>query len=333
MPAEYKILREKDYADSFGDTDAFALDVLVGLSETRKRIPSKYHYDETGSNLFREITFLPEYYLTDCEIDILANQTEKIIEIVKDEPFNLIELGAGFGRKTKILLEHFINANLDFQYVPIDISEAAMKGLVESMNESFPSLEVNGLVSDYFIGMKWLNERFGRRNLVTFLGSSIGNFTYADARFFLRNAWNCLNNNDIFLIGFDLKKDIELLLSAYNDPKGVTSRFNLNVLSRINNELGGQFDKSRFRHFGTYDVISGAMESYLVSLENQEVPINLIGRSFHFDEWEPIHTEYSYKYLLSDIHKLATDTGFSETINLFDSKKYFCDAIWLVNKA
>ncbi len=333
MPANYKILQEKDYAESFGPTHAFALDILVGLSDKPKRIPSKYLYDENGSELFSEITFVPEYYLTDCEIDILSNQADKIIDTVKDEPFNLIELGAGFGRKTKILLEKFSEAKLDFQYVPIDISESAMIGLRDSMNESFPDIEVNGLVSDYFVGMKWFNERFTSRNLVTFLGSSIGNFNFAEARFFLRNVWTCLNRNDLFLIGFDLKKDIELLLSAYNDPQGITSRFNLNVLDRINKELGGQFDKSRFRHFGTYDVFSGAMESYLVSLESQEVPINQIGRSFHFDEWEPIHTEYSYKYLLSDIRELASDTGFSEVVNLFDSKKYFCDSIWRVNKS
>lgn len=332
MPAVYKVIHETDYAESFDDTHAFALDVLVGLSETRKVLPSKYLYDETGSKLFRDITFLPEYYPTNCEIEVLSNQTDKIIETLQGQEFNLIELGAGFGRKTKILLESFVKAGLKFQYVPIDISETAMKELIDSLQEAFPQLNVNGLVSDYFSGIKWLNERYDCLNMVTFLGSGIGNFSHAEARFFLRNVWSSLDHNDIMLIGFDLKKDIELLLWAYNDKQGVTSRFNLNVLERINRELGGHFDLNKFRHYGTYDVFLGAMQSYLVSLEEQDVFIDIIGRSFHFDAWEPIHTEYSYKYLMSDIKTLAHETGYKILTNLFDSKKFFCDSIWKIDK-
>jgi uncharacterized SAM-dependent methyltransferase len=134
------------------------------------------------------------------------------------------------------------------------------------------------------------------------------------------------------LIGFDLKKDIDLLLRAYNDTGGVTRAFNLNLLTRINRELGGDFDVSKFRHFGTYDVFSGAMESYLVSMEEQSVFVRQIGRSFAFEAWEPIHTEYSYKYLISDIEKLATETGFQVLEHLFDSKRYFADSLWRVHK-
>ena len=332
MPPSYKILHETDYADSFDETDAFALDVLVGLSAPRKSIPSKYFYDAKGSELFRQITDLPEYYPTKCELEIIERHRDAIARYVDYEPVNLVELGAGFGKKTTSLLEHFTASHLDFQYVPIDISESAMHELVQSLNGDFPELEVNGLVTDYFNGLKWLNNRHRRKNLVLFMGSSIGNFTHAENCVFLRNVWNCLNHDDVLLIGFDLKKDIDLLLRAYNDSQGVTRDFNLNLLHRINRELGGNFDVCKFRHFGTYDVISGGMESYLVSLEKQSVFIERIGRWFAFEPWEPIHTEYSYKYLVSDIEQLAGETGFEIYEHFFDSRRYFADSIWRVYK-
>ena len=330
--ATYKVIEATDYADTFDETHAFAVDILVGLSEMRKSIPSKYLYDARGSNLFRQITHLDEYYPTACEIEILKKYAGEIGEFIGDEPFNLVELGAGFGRKTQAVIKRFREAGLNLRYVPIDISESAMAGLIDSLRDQFPGLNAHGLVSDYFAGLKWLNNRFEERNFVLFLGSSVGNFTHAQARVFLRNAWNCLNHDDIMLVGFDLKKDIELLLRAYNDSHGVTREFNLNVLRRINNELGGNFDLNKFRHFGTYDVFSGAMESYLVSLEKQSVYIDRIGRSFDFQAWEPIHTEYSYKYLISDIELLAEETGFKVAHHFFDSRKFFTDSVWKVVK-
>lgn len=332
MSASYKVIDERDYADSFDERHAFALDVLVGLSETRKRLPSKYLYDSRGSELFRRISRQPAYYLTDCELGILNARAKEIGEYAGGARFNLVELGAGFGHKTETLIEQFISMGLDFQYVPIDISESAMKGLVDSLSKKFPQLTVEGLITDYFNGLKWLNNRYDCLNFVLFLGSSIGNFTAAEARFFLRNMWNCLDHNDLVLIGMDLKKDIELLLNAYNDAAGVTAEFNLNILHRINRELGGKFDLSTFRHYGTYDVFSGGMESYIVSLKSQSVTIEMIGRSFSFEPWEPIHTEYSYKYLVSDIERLASNTGFVVLKHIFDVQKYFTDSIWRVEK-
>jgi L-histidine N-alpha-methyltransferase len=332
MQPQYKILHDTDFADSFKEIDQFALDVLVGLSSPKKKLSSKYFYDVRGSELFREITMLPEYYLTDCEMEILERSRDTLARYVDYGPFNLVELGAGFSQKTTMLLDFFQSLKLDFQYVPIDISESAMHDLVRSLNGRYPDMMVNGLVTDYFNGLKWLNNRHKRKNLVLFLGSSIGNFTHAEATVFMRNMWSCLNHDDVVLIGFDLKKDIDLLLRAYNDSRGVTRDFNLNLLHRINRELGGNFDVSKFRHFGTYDVFSGAMESYLVSLEKQSVFIEMIGRSFSFDAWEPIHTEYSYKYLISDIEQLASETGFQIYEHLFDSKQFFTDSIWRVYK-
>ncbi|HEX9655597.1 MAG TPA: L-histidine N(alpha)-methyltransferase [Bacteroidota bacterium] len=328
----YKVLHDSDTQDSFGRRDAFALDVLNGLSAIPKSLLSKYFYDGIGSRLFQRITELEEYYPTRSELEILQNNKEEIARYVDYAPINLVELGAGFSQKTTTLLKHFMDSGVDFRYVPIDISESAMKSLVETLGRHLPTLEVNGIIADYFTGMKWLNNRSGRKNLVMFLGSSIGNFSNGDVGTFLRSVWSCLKHDDLMLIGFDLKKGIDMLIRAYNDKEGVTRDFNLNLLNRINRELGGQFDLSTFRHFGTYNVFSGAMESYLISLKKQTVFIEQIGRTFDFEPWEPIHTEFSQKYLVSDIDGMAKANGFEVFEHFFDSKYYFADSMWRVHK-
>ena len=312
--------------------EAFARDVLIGLSSNPKRISSKYFYDTEGSRLFQKITDLPEYYLTRCEFEIFEYHKEAIAEILHEESFNLVELGPGDARKTRILLKYFLEEGLDFEYIPIDISESALEGLTASMGVEFPELRVHGLVSEYFNALNWLKNLNHRRNVVLFLGSSIGNFNRDSSRIFLQSLWNCLNPGDYALIGFDLKKDIELLLKAYNDSRGTTREFNLNLLRRINRELCGNFEIDRFRHFASYNVFSGAMESYLVSKEIQTIMVQDIGQSFSFDPWEPIHTEYSYKYLESDIVKLAEDTGFAPVEQFYDPAKFFTDVLWRVEK-
>jgi dimethylhistidine N-methyltransferase len=311
---------------------AFASDVLVGLSQSPKRLSSCYFYDERGSHLFRKIMDLPEYYLTACEFDILETQTDDFSSIIGGESFNLVELGAGDGRKTSILLDHFLKKNFAFEYIPIDISEASMQTLTELIDIKFPSLTCKGIVAEYFDGIKWLNLMNSQRNMVLFLGSNLGNFDKAHARAFLHNLWNALNDGDIAVIGFDLKKDIDLMLKAYNDSEGITAEFNLNLLRRINQELGGNFDLNKFQFHSSYDVFTGAMESYLVSREKQIVVVKKISQSFSFEAWEPIHTEYSYKYLETDIRELADETGFKIEKQLYDSKKYFVDSIWRVEK-
>ncbi len=332
MSATYHVLTRKDLHPAGQHKQNFSTDILIGLSQMPKQLSSRYFYDDRGSQLFQKIMELPEYYLTSCELNIFSEQKEKISLEVSGEPFNLIEFGAGDGRKTNILLSHFLENNFEFQYIPIDISEAAMSALIKVMNREFPELKTEGIVAEYFDGLRWLNNTVYRKNLILFLGSNIGNFDKAHSRAFLHNLWNILNNGDIVIIGFDLKKDIDLMLKAYNDSKGVTAEFNLNLLRRINRELGGHFDLEKFRFYAGYDVFTGAIESYLVSLEQQEVFIEKIGQSFVFDAWEPIHAEYSYKYLESDIEELAASTGFLMKKQLYDSKNYFVDSVWSVNK-
>ena len=334
MPTVYKVLRPDDLDDQASQRETFALDVLMGLSSSPKQLSSKYFYDETGSRLFNRITRLKEYYLTGCEHEILAARGGDLAAVFEGAPFNLVELGPGEGQKTQTLLQSFLSRSLRFRYLPIDISRSALESLAESLGREFPKLAIEGLVADYFTGLKWLSrQKEKNRTCVLFLGSNIGNFNHAEARAFLRSLWNALNDGDLVLIGFDLKKDIDIMLEAYNDAQGVTREFNLNLLHRINRELGGDFDVDRYRFFATYDVFGGSINSYLVSLAEQTVYVEAVGQRFRFRPWEPIRTEYSYKYLESDIKSLAAETGFRVEMQLYDAKRYFADSLWRVVKA
>lgn len=327
----YRVLAPKEVRS---DDRELAYEVLVGLSEHPKRLPSRLFYDDEGSRLFQRIMALGEYYLTDCEREILEAHKGDLADAVAAEAVNVVDLGAGDGEKTFILLDHLAKRSIEHCYVPIDISEGAMRTLVERATTRLPLLDVEGIIAEYSDGLEALAQaESGRRNLVLFLGSNIGNFDRARSRAFLRRLWNALNPGDLLLIGFDLKKDIDLLLRAYNDREGVTAAFNLNLLTRLNRALGAQFDTEKFRHFGTYDVFSGAMQSYLVSLERQLIEISQLSLAFQFEPWEPIHTEYSYKYLRSDVTTLAKDTGFSIQAEFLDDKRWFLDSLWRVEKA
>lgn len=332
MAGRYKRLDGSELNDQQAPAHQFALDVLFGLSAAPKHLPSKYFYDDRGSELFTKITSLPEYYPTGCEQEIFDRHAADLARIMSDGPFDFIELGPGDGHKTQVLLQAFQAASCEFRYVPIDISEAAVRGLVDTLSSRFPKIEVEGLVSEYLTGIQWLGRLRDRMTLVLFAGSNIGNFSRAEAHVFLRTLWNGMHDGDRLLVGFDLKKDIELMLRAYNDSQGVTREFNLNLLRRINRELGGHFDLDRFRFYSTYEVLEGSMNSYLVSLDRQDVFIEAIGQVFRFEAWEPIQTEYSYKYLESNIDALARTTGFEITHRFYDSRRFFTNSLWRVRK-
>lgn len=331
MPFHYKVLQPHDLNVSKSHQQ-FALDVLLGLSQSPKSLPSRYLYDAEGDRIFQRIMELPEYYLTQCEFEIFQTHKDRIADLIGNDRLNLVELGAGNGQKTEVLLEHFLKRGLDFRYVPIDISETAVQGLVGGLHQYSPQLQVEGLVAEYFDGLKWLSNTNDKHNVVLFLGSNIGNFSHSEARVFLHSLWNALNDGDHLLIGFDLKKDIEKLVAAYNDSQGVTAQFNLNLLRRINRELGGDFNLDRFQYYSSYNVFSGAIESYLISCEKQVAHIEILNQSFFFEAWEPVHTEYSHKYLRSDIALLAEETGFEIVAQLCDSRQYFLNSLWQVRK-
>ena len=331
MSALHKLTKED--TESVAEVkEQFALDVLMGLSTSPKRISSKYFYDDEGTRLFEAIMRLPEYYPTQCEKEILSTHADRLVTAFGNGPFNLAELGSGDGLKTRVLLQALQARQASFRYLPIDISGTSVEELLAALDKEFPAVETEGLVGDYFEGLRWLSKSHPGRTVVLFLGSNIGNFSRAESRVFLHSLWYALNDGDQVLIGFDLKKDIDVMLDAYNDSQGVTRDFNLNLLRRINRELGGDFDLERFRFFSTYDVFGGSINSYLVSQEKQEVFFEAIGQSFDFMPWEPIRTEFSYKYLESDIEGLATDTKVRIVEQFYDSRRYFASSLWQVCK-
>jgi dimethylhistidine N-methyltransferase len=330
----YTLLHPRSFDTESLARERFALDVLQGLSSLPRGLPSLYLYDEAGSELFASITDCADYYPTRCEAEILTLNKGAIADVLSDmgTRVSVVELGAGDGRKTKILLKEFIARGADFRYVPIDISESAVAGLAKDLKTGFPDLETAGIVAEYFDGLRWLNRQDEGPKFVLFLGSNIGNFDPAKRRVFLRTLWNALSDGDYLLTGFDLKKDIDVMLRAYNDRDGLTRRFNVNLLERMNRELRANFQIGDWTHYGTYDVQSGAMESYLVSLKQQQVLIGELDRTFEFRPFEPVHLEYSYKYLPEEIDTLAEETGYRPVGRFYDTRSWFMDAVWRVSK-
>ncbi len=306
----------------------FAADVLNGLSQRHKSLACKYIYDDAGTELFSRITTLPEYYPARCEAEILDTHGNALSEAIGSRQVNLVELGAGDGAKTRILISSFVNTCPELTYVPIDISEAAVRKCSKTICSDFPDLCVRGMVSDYFDGLKWLSGRDQGTNVVLFLGSTIGNFTPETGKTFLANLRKSVNPGDMVLIGFDLVKDIDVMTRAYNDSLGVTARFNKNILARINRELGGDFDLDSFRYFSAWDEASRGIQSYLISKKAQKVSIEALDQTFTFKAGETVHTESSYKFTLPQVRKLAADTGFAIKGNYLDSRRWFTDCLW-----
>ena len=332
MNSEYTVVEAKEEKDILSQEEA--LEVLEGLTKEPKKLPSKFFYDEKGSRLFQQITELEEYYPSSCEFSILEGSKKRIAEHLSDEAFNLIELGPGYGGKTSILLDHFRQENMEFDYIPIDISEGAMKVLQGSLEEKYEDEDFNmrGLVAEYFDGLKWLVNHSQKRNLVLFLGSNIGNFSTAETKRFLQNLWYSLNPGDYVMIGFDLKKDPDVLHLAYNDPQGITKEFNLNLLDRINNELGGNFDLRNYKFQAIFNQKTSAVESFIISTIEQTVYLESLEKYFSFKAWEAIQTEHSYKFQQEEIEELAGNNGYSVVEHLTDSRGYFIDSIWKVRK-
>lgn len=309
---------------------AFAQDVREGLTVSPKFISSKYFYDKRGSELFRKIMRMPSYYPTDLEFEIFQSQKEEILThfAAGTEAFQMIEFGAGDGLKTKVLLSHFLKEQVQFSYSPIDISESAIVQLEKELQQEFPSLMLESFIGDYFQALFEFSRRSTRRKAVLFLGSNIGNFTESQAIHFLNSLGAELNQGDKVLIGFDLKKDPNIVMAAYNDPEGITREFNLNLLRRMNNELGADFDLSAFMHAPSYDPLTGETKSYIVSKKAQKVYFKKLDLEVEFFAWEAIWTELSQKYDYAMIGHLAKKSGFEIEAHLTDQKGWYVDSIW-----
>jgi dimethylhistidine N-methyltransferase len=326
MPATAEIVRCSTLVPA---VDAFAHDVLRGLSRRIKTLSSAWFYDERGSELFEQITRLPEYYLTRCEHEILSAHAGEIAAAVPSERFRVVEIGAGDGHKTDILLRQFLAGGLDFEYVPVDICQRSVVDLVTRLRRTIQGeFTMRGIVAEYQDALAALGEDRPQRNLILFLGSSVGNFDHGSARRFLRGLRRTLQAGDLALLGFDLKKEPAILQAAYDDAAGVTREFNLNLLDRINRELGGRFERERFEHHAIYNTAKGCMESWLISRERQVVHVAAVERSFSFQAWEGIRVERSYKYDLSQIAGLAAAAGFRIVRQFSDGSRRFVDSLW-----
>ena len=298
------------------DGATFARDIADGLSRSPRSLPCRYIYDDTGSKLFEEICTLPEYYLTRAERSILVEWAPDFSSQF-EEDITLIELGSGSAEKTRVIIEALLEHQESLTYVPIDIAREALDASANTLVDEYPRLRVHAIAGEYESALATLKEKQSRPRLIMWLGSSVGNLHKPDAARFLSRLKGEMRNGDRMLIGIDLRKDRERLESAYNDSQGVTARFSLNLLARINRELGGNFVLDQFEFNVRYHEDSGSVESYLRSCCDQEVFIEAIGETFSFVNDELIHTEDSYKYSFDEIDLLARESGMR------------CDKRWL----
>lgn len=305
-----------------------AEDVRKGLTAYPKRFLPKYFYDELGSQLFEAICLLPEYYLTRAENEILLRYADEIAAAV-DGQKTLVEMGSGSASKTRLIIEALLRSQGELLFMPVDISVTALESSSRILLQSYPRLRIEAFAADYFVGLGEVGKKPRRRTLALFLGSNISNFDREEAHRFLRAMREVLNEGDALLLGADLKKDPAVLEAAYNDALGVTSAFNLNVLARINRELGGSFDLHAFRHYAFYNQTEGRIEIYIESLKNQTVRIEKLDLEVSFESGELIHTENSYKYDAAGIARLASETGFTCTRSWFDSQERFSSNLLL----
>ncbi len=305
-----------------------AEDVRRGLTKEPKRFLPKYFYDQLGSQLFEAICLLPEYYLTRAENEILDQYADEIVSSL-DGNTTLLEMGSGSASKTRLIIEALLRKQPELLFIPVDISASALDSSSRILLQSYPQLSIEAYAADYFAGLAELRKKPRARTLALFLGSNISNFDPDEALKFLRALRQVLRAGDALLLGADLKKEKSILEAAYNDALGVTAAFNLNVLARINRELGGNFDLRAFQHHAFYNEVLGRVEIYIESTRAQTVCISELEMEVQFGTGEQIHTENSYKYDLSDIAKLAAETGFTRARTWLDQKQQFSSNLLL----
>ena len=302
-------------------TATFAEEIRNTLQSAKKSISPKFFYDESGSKLFDEICLLPEYYPYNAETEILNEIEQKLLPYLSEE-FHLVELGSGSSVKTRILIDVLLKSQKHLQYFPIDISEILDQS-AKNLSNDYPNLTVTGVVDTFENGLDFIENYDGKPNLITFLGSSFGNFEKSAGITFLKKISSLMKSSDLFLIGLDLKKDQKILHNAYNDTQNTTAKFNLNVLKRINDELGGNFNLDQFKHHAIYNEEQGRIEMYLRSLSKQSIVIPKSDLSVNLSKDELIHTENSHKFSLDQIESLLKQSNFEKLEMWFDSRNYF----------
>ena len=304
--------------DTSTSPDEFGADVLRGLAQNPKRIPSKYFYDARGSELFEQICEQPEYYLTRTELALLEENIGDIASEIGPRAL-LVEYGSGAGIKTRLLLDAL---DQPVGYVPVEISQSALDASVETLSEEFPEVDMLPVSADFTQAVDLpSSEQTARRTVVFFPGSTLGNFEQAEAIALLRTMATEIGRNGAALIGIDLKKDTAILEAAYNDAAGITREFTLNLLARINRELDADFDVSRFDHRARYNALAGRIETHIVSRSDQVVGIG--AHRFAFAEGEAMLVEYSCKYALEDFAAMAAKAGLRVVRSWSDSRQWF----------
>lgn len=313
------LLQSLEFFDLHPDTGDLREEVLAGLHRTRKTLPPKLFYDQTGSELFEKITGLPEYYPTRTEIGILEACGREVAALAGDKCV-LIEYGSGASRKIRILLDALEG---HCRYIAIDISKQHLIESTAQLAALYPGIEAFAVCADFTRPFALPAEALaaGGRRIVFYPGSTIGNFTPAEAKEFLTNTARQVGSQGRLLIGVDLKKDPDKLIAAYNDSQGVTAQFNRNLLTHINRSLGGDFDVSSFRHRAFYNEDLGRIEMHLVSTRDQAVTV--AGEPIHFRQGESIHTENSYKYSVEEFRRLARESGFCPQKTWTDADNLF----------
>ena len=309
----------------------FLTDVLKGLQSDPKYLDSKYFYDKKGDELFQKIMSSDEYYLTNAEMEIFSTQQAAIAdEVLKNtNQLDVIEFGPGDAIKSVHLLKELTERKSIANYFPIDISKNIIGLLNETLPRQIPGVAIHGLAGEYFEMLSSVHNISSNKKLVLFLGANIGNFKFNEMPHFLQKLRSSLSPGDVVLIGFDLKKNPRKILAAYNDQEGYTREFNLNLLSRINKELKGNFAVDNFEHYAMYDPSSGACKSFLISLKSQNITIN--GTEINFEKDEPVFMEISQKYSVKEINEFAQKTGFKNNADFFDRNHYFVDVILRCN--
>jgi dimethylhistidine N-methyltransferase len=297
-------------SDPHEDRDSFASAVAQGLSRRPRSLPCRFLYDEQGSALFEDICELPEYYLTRAEHQLLRDHADEIVSMLP-ERVTLAELGSGSSTKTRLLIEALLRRQPRLRYVPIDISRSILEESAESLLEDYGALEIHAIAGEYQAGLRHVRRETRVPKVIAWLGSNVGNFGRAAAARFLGTIREALVDDDRLIVGIDLRKDRAVLEAAYDDAAGVTARFNLNLLARINRELDADFDLSRFRHYADWREQEGRVELGLECRKAQRVTIKALGQGLRFEPGERIHTEDSYKYSFEEIQELAARAGLS----------------------
>jgi L-histidine N-alpha-methyltransferase len=304
----------------------FARDVAHGLAAPQKWLPPKYFYDERGSQLYEQICALPEYYPYRAEREILSTYATQIHAEIGH--LALVEFGSGSATKTRHLLAAYEWAGRPFRYCPVDIAREVLWDTANRLLQEYSHIEIRAIHAD-FAGQPEVIQAFQlEKKAVAFFGSSLGNFTPAESVEFLQRTAAIMGPEDVFLLGIDLKKSPAILVPAYDDAQGVTAAFNLNVLHRINRELGGRFDPQSFEHLALYNDAQGCIEMHLRSRQAQRVPIVKIDQVVSFGKDETIHTESSFKYSVDEVRDLGYQANLVLRRTWFDARRWFLLALF-----